>query len=138
MSVQIGDKVLYLPHECHAFDKTPDNVCTWKFAKEDFDFRNKRNTQMSVSNEEAAAIVQQGANHRLIKIAPAIGWPAIVTKVNEDGSCDLEIHQICRLSNSILDYRNVKEDISCKQGHTWHSPNMNSPRVIGDWPKGDK
>lgn len=120
-----GDEVLYVPSEAHALDKGGNLPYAWSHAWQD-----ERTGEVGeiLTDEEVGQQIkyvkrmgQNGSNKRkhLVAIAPQVTWPAVVTAVNADGTCDLDI-EYC-LEGVTHSYKAIAEDATGKTPHTFHA-----------------
>jgi len=133
---QVGTEVEYLPHECHSLNYNQNNEYPWVIGKKQ-NPRYETNPQTGVQElVEEVEEVEEGRLHRtvipnihrspngseerkrLVPLRPRHPWPAKVTRVNPDGTLDLDI--LSNIGNGMvtLGYRKVPVDETGRIPHS--------------------
>jgi hypothetical protein len=115
--MQVGDKVWYVPAECHAKDKLNDGSLAWDFSREE------KGILTPLSPEEAITMLSFLARRKdkiktMVATKPRVAWAAEVTKVHEDGKVDLDIYP--HLPGVTLHYEKIQVDLTEKIPHSCH------------------
>ena len=135
-SCQVGDEVQYLPHVCHAFNCDQNNEYPWVIGLR----ANPRyETNPATGEKELVEDVievdegtlnrtvlpgihrmpdQSQERKRLVPLRPKKPWKALVTKVNEDGTMDLDVTSNVGNGMLTLHYCRVPVDGSGKVPHS--------------------
>lgn len=122
----VGDKVLYVPHICHAKDKIHDGTYSWALAWKDEETGNVGDPMTSHEIKARLGYINRlgrmkppiAKHHHLIHLGPQVTWPAVISAVHDDGTCDLEISH--PHGGVTLSYAGLQEDKAGKIPHTWH------------------
>ena len=134
--LQKGDKVNYIPHVHHAFEKDAAGDRPWKIGL-------RRNTGVMVPHPDDPNtmvaetvtvpiegrdldthldVVKRSGNREgmknLVLLEPAKTWPAVVTGVNADGTVSLD--SLCSNGGVTLHLKNVAHDKNRKSPHSCH------------------
>lgn len=122
MSVQIGDKVMYVPDKAHAQDVLADGTFAWSFES-----TSKREAGKELPNNEVVMLLCRKDNKAsssrpaaIKPLAPRCCWPAKVLAVGEDGkTLDLEVEGRppgCTFGMAKVPHAPREKNVP----HTWH------------------
>ncbi len=129
--VSVGDRVYYLPDNCHATNQNADGSYPYvmglrtatfdqRTQKQSFTVRELDDRQLKEYLNFVRRSPNVGAERgNLVPLRPAAAWPAIVTAVNANGTVDLDV-----ASNNggvTLHYRNIKVDRKRKRFHSCYT-----------------
>ena len=121
-TVTIGDKVLYVPDEAHAFDKLADGTRAW-----DFELLNPKKPEdagKALTDKAVADMLdpRHRQAHRKVPIkplTPRCTWPAVVRGVGANGMLNLDVE--ARPPGCTHGYDNVPfAPAEANKGHSWH------------------
>lgn len=135
--MNIGDKVLYVPHQCFARHKNAnsplfkDGEYAWVIGQ-----RQTKRDKLSGETTETVTELHGPALARFIEqvnsnpspeawkqvafVRPNVCWPAVVTGTWADGTVDLDVN--CGGSGTTLVQNRVKVDQDGKQPDSCHTP----------------
>ena len=135
-SYQVGDVVEYLPHVCHAFNCNANNEYPWVIGER----KNPRYERDPVTGEEKlvedVVELDEGKMHRnvlpflqhlpnpkeerqrYVPLRPKRPWKALVTKVNPDGTVDLDVESNVGSGMLTLHYKSIAVDETGQVPHT--------------------
>ncbi len=130
MAVKVGDEVLYIPDICHAKNRDISGVFAWSFG-----WRDERTgvvgpvlTDDDVADKikymyrkgpKRANLPGENKAQNLVPLAPKVKWPALVTAVNSDGTCNLDIDHC--LQGVTLHYERIAQDRAGNTPNTWQT-----------------
>ncbi len=92
----VGDCVLYVPHLCHALDQDLEGDFQWHHANPRAPEGSAKQLLPATDVKKLLQVHKGEARKFLEPARPAKLWPGKVTKVNEDGTCDLEVAYLCQ------------------------------------------
>lgn len=123
MSINVGDKVMYVPGDAHAKDRLPDRSYLFYYnlvnvkdggrrpaTDKDIEKRLKLGDKMLMGPE---------GNWRLELIGPSCHWPAEVLAVHPDGSVDLSVRHL--LGGVTMGCPNVPHDPNGTRMHSYYA-----------------
>lgn len=135
-SYQVGDVVEYLPHICHAFTPDANNHYPWVIGlKQNPHYEENPQTGEKEIIEDVVEL-EEGHMHRhvlphighapnprdqkskLVPLRPKCPWRAVVQKVHEDGTVDLDVESNVGRGMVTLHYANVPVDESAATPHS--------------------
>ena len=137
-AVSIGDRVWYVPDMCHAYNCNLNNEYPWTIG-----FRQNPHYEENPDTGERELVedvleLEEGHLHRvvlpavhrhpnpkeerikLVPLRPGKPWPAVVRKVNSDGTLDLDIDSNVGVGMVTLHYDRVPLDENKDTPHTCH------------------
>lgn len=133
---QVGDKVEYLPHVCHAFTPDSNNRYPWAIGlKQNPHYVENPQTGEKEIVEDVVEI-DEGRLHRevlpgighapnprdqkglLVPLRPKTPWLAVVSRVHPDGALDLDVESNVGRGMVTLHYHRIPVD---ETGQTPHS-----------------
>jgi len=134
---RVGDEVWYLPHMCHAFNCNQNNEYPWVIGmKQNLRLETNEETGERVTVEDLVEL-DEGRFHRqvlpgivgfpehrdkVVPLRPRKPWRAVVRRVREDGTLDLDIDSNVDGGGMItLHYDRVPIDESATVPHSCHA-----------------
>lgn len=115
----VGDSVKYIPDEAHGLDIMPDGTTAW-----DYGTVNPKTKQVEKLTPDLLGnllnIIRRDPERKslLVPMGPAHAWPALILKLNDDGTADLGITS--PLPGVALGYFKVPYDASGKTPGSWN------------------
>ena len=123
--LQVGDRVWYVPHMCHAFNCNLNNEYPWVVGiKQNPHYEENRDTGEKELTEDIVE-VEEGQLHRavlplvhrhptpreerkrLVPLHPKNPWRAVVCRVHENGTVDLDIESNVGAGMVTLQYNRI-------------------------------
>jgi hypothetical protein len=87
--VAVGDVVKYVPDIAHALDIMPDGSLPWAFEK--LDDTKSPPKPVPMTDHAVCNHLRYVGKGGLVPKNPKVTWRAVVRKVNDDGTADLDI-----------------------------------------------
>ena len=135
---QVGSKVWYVPHICHAFNCNLNNEYPWTVGlKKNLHYQENQDTGEKELVEDIVE-VEEGQLHRnvlplihrspepreerkrLVPLSPKNPWRATIERVHTDGTVDLDIESNVGNGMVTLQYSRIPVDEAGKTPHTCH------------------
>jgi hypothetical protein len=132
---QVGDKVLYVPHEIHAFQPDAAGNLAWVIGRKVPPSGNVEELSGKTLQEYLDLIRRSSdptrARQDLVLMRPSKPWAAVVTAVNEDGTASLDIASTT--GGVTLHYRGIPLDSSARKPHSfYYAPKVTTEPLKGD------
>jgi hypothetical protein len=119
--IQVGDRVLYVPHECHALEANANGEYPWEM---EYTHPNgKKEILVGERIPQVIAAIKRFPDpseerKKLKFLYPCKTWSATVTAVHENGTVSLDVQS--NNGGVTLQYDNIPLDEVQKNPHTCH------------------